>query len=112
MDLSPLWNNPVVLGALITTGLNAVKPILAKVDSGKLAEPYTNILHILRIVCTFAVSVIDLVVNGKLQTLDLQAVVNFFQFYLPALIGAKAMTISSPKPATPVTGNPPANVSK
>lgn len=96
MDLSPLLTNPVVMGALITTGLNSVKPMLKKVDEGKLLEPYQKHLHIVMLVLTFLVSALQSGLSGHLADLDLNQVANFLNVYLPALVGAKAMTLANP----------------
>lgn len=105
MDFSGLLSNPLVLGALVTTALNSLKPFLAKVDAEKLLVPYEANLHTIFLVLTFIVSTGQLALSGHLASLDLSSVANFITLYLPMLIGGKAMGIQkvNPAPVPPVS---------
>lgn len=93
MDLSLVLSNPIVLGALVTTGLNSLKPLLKRVDDEKLLVPYEKNLHAIFLILTFGVSALDLGLQGHLQNFDMSAVANFLTLYVPMLIGGKAMGI-------------------
>ena len=87
--------NPLVIGALITTALKFIQPMLKKVDDGKMLEPYKQKLHAVMLVLTFLASAIQMGLSGNLAGVDLQSVANFLTFYIPTLLGAKAMALGN-----------------
>lgn len=99
MDLTPLVTNPLVLGAILTTAVKSIKPLLKKVDEEKLLVPYQKHLHVVFLVLAFGTSALDLGLQGKLQELDMNTVVNFLTVYIPLLVGGKAMDVTLKKDA-------------
>jgi hypothetical protein len=99
LDLSPLFSNPVVVGALIATGLKAIQKFLEKLDAEKALAPYDKHLKLIYIVTTFLASTAELAMHGHLSQVNLEAVINFVSVYLPMYVGGKAMGALPVKPA-------------
>jgi len=94
MDFMPLLSNPMALGVLLPVLLKGISKSLEKVDNQKLLEPYNKHLHVIFLISTFVASVCELGAKGQLHTLDMNAVSNFLQFYIPMLVSGKAMTVT------------------
>jgi hypothetical protein len=88
-----LLQQPAVVGAAITAGMNMLHGALVGLDKQNIADKFGPQLHVAFLILSFLASVANAAASGTLSNIDLSSVGTFLQYWVTVLVGGKAMAV-------------------